>query len=209
MLDKKALRKYAADNPAPAIPPGHGLLHAPQVGYIVRTAVKIISHRRTLVLYIYDRERAASGDSTPIWTMFQAGGDYITLARREDGSTDWRTAAFENLVCDYYFKEKCVFYSARDEERVCSFFRYHNHNGMAALARAQQAILEERARRREAREDRNTLARMKGIPALPGGLEDWARREVLPAYFIYGHARKGVAKGVCRSEERRVGKECM
>ena len=197
MLDKKALRKYAADNPAPAIPPGHGLLHAPQVGYIVRTAVKIISHRRTLVLYIYDRERAASGDSTPIWTMFQAGGDYITLARREDGSTDWRTAAFENLVCDYYFKEKCVFYSARDEERVCSFFRYHNHNGMAALARAQQAILEERARRREAREDRNTLARMKGIPALPGGLEDWARREVLPAYFIYGHARKGVAKGVC------------
>lgn len=82
MLDKKALRKFTADNPAPAIPPGHGLLHAPQVDYIARTAVKIIGHRRTLVLYIYDRKRAAAGDSTPVWTMFQAGEDYITLARR-------------------------------------------------------------------------------------------------------------------------------
>ena len=104
MLDKKALCKFAADNPAPAIPSWHGLLHAPQVDYIVRTAVKIIGHRRTLVLYIYDRKRAAGGDSTPVWTMFQAGEDYITLARRGDGSTRWRTAAFENLGRDYYFK---------------------------------------------------------------------------------------------------------
>lgn len=197
MLDKKALRKFTAGNPAPAIPANHGLLHAQQVEYIIRTAVRVIGHRRTLVLYVYDRKRAADGDSAPVWTMFQAGGDYVTLARYGDGSADWRTAAFENLVRDYYFKEKCAFYSARDEERVCGFFRDHDHGGIEALVRAQKAILEERARRREAREDRKVLARMKGIPALPGGLEDWARREVLPAYFIYGHARKGVAKGAC------------
>ena len=199
MLDKKALRKFAVNNPAPAIPPGHGLLHAPQVDYIVRTAIRIIGHRRTLVLYVYDRKRIADGDPSPLWTMFQAGGDYVTLARYGDGSTEWRTAAFENLVRDYYFKEKCVFYSARDEQRVCGFFRDHNHGGMEALVSAQRAILGERARKREAREDRKVKTRMAGIPALPGGLEDWARREVLPAYFIYGHARKGVAKGICSS----------
>ena len=98
MLDKKSLRQYA--DPGLTIPQGHGLLHAPQVDYIVRTAVKIIGHRRTLVLYIYDRKRAAAGDSTPVWTMFQAGEDYITLARRGDGSTRWRTAAFKS-VCTF------------------------------------------------------------------------------------------------------------
>ena len=100
MLDKKALRKFAVDSPAPAIPPGHGLLHAPQVDYIVRTAVKLIDHRRTLVLYVYDRERAAAGNFSPVWTMFQAGEDYITLARREEGSPRWRKAAFEGLGKD-------------------------------------------------------------------------------------------------------------
>lgn len=83
MLDKKALRKFAADNPAPAIPPWHGLLHAPQVDYIVRTAVKIINRRRTLILYIYSCGKAVTGNLTPVWTMFQAGSDYITLARRK------------------------------------------------------------------------------------------------------------------------------
>ena len=39
MLDKKALRKFTADNPAPAIPPGHGLLHAPQVDLALRAAL--------------------------------------------------------------------------------------------------------------------------------------------------------------------------
>ena len=85
MLDKKALRSFAANNPAPTIPQSHGLLHAQQVDYIIRTAVRIINHRRTLMLYVYDRTKAAAGDPTPVWTMFQAGGDFITLSRREAG----------------------------------------------------------------------------------------------------------------------------
>ena len=75
MLNKKALRQFTGDNPAPTIPAGHGLLHAPQVAYILRTTVRIIGHLRTLVLYVYDRKRAVSGDFTPVWTMFQAGED--------------------------------------------------------------------------------------------------------------------------------------
>lgn len=197
MLEKKALRKFAAENPAPAIPSGHGLLHASQVGHIIRTAIKIIAHRRTLVLYVYDRNQAAGGDFTPVWIIFQAGGDYITLARYEDGSTGWRTAAFENLARDYYFKKKCAFYSTQDEQRVCNFLHDTDYGGVEALVRAQNAIQAKRAQERAAREDRKVLVRMSGVPVLPRGLEDWARREVLPAYFIYGHARKGVAKGVC------------
>lgn len=71
MLNKKPLRKYVDDNPAPPIPPSHGLLRAQQVDYIIRTAVRIIGHRRTLVLYVYDRAKAADGALAPAWTMFQ------------------------------------------------------------------------------------------------------------------------------------------
>ena len=200
MLDKKALRKYAADNPAPAIPPGHGLLHAPQVAYIVRTAVRIIGHRRTLVLYVYDRERAASGDSRPAWTMFQAGEDYITLAQREDGSTYWRESVFERLGNSYYFTDKCAFYSVQDEQRVCDFFRDHDHGGMAALTLAQQAILDKRRRERQRRRERRTIDRMRPLRALPRGLEGWVRREIMPAYFRCGHTsvRRPVT-GICTS----------
>ena len=107
MLDKKALRKFTADNPAPAIPANHGLLHASQVDYIIRTAVRIINRRRTLILYIYSCGKAVTGNLTPVWTMFQAGSDYITLARREDGSTRWREASFERLGKDR--KQACVY----------------------------------------------------------------------------------------------------
>lgn len=38
---------------------------------------------------------------------------------------------------------------------------------------------------------------MEGVPALPDGLKSCARRSILPAYFVYAHAKKGTAKGTC------------
>lgn len=200
MLDKKALRRFAADNPAPAIPMGHGLLHASQVDYIIRTAVRIIDHRRTLVLYIFDRARAVDGDTTPVWTMFQADEDYITLARREDGSTHWREAAFERLGKSFYFTGKCAFYSVQDGKRVCGFFHDGNHDGIAALLRAQRDILDGRSQERQRKREKQIIDRMRTLHALPRGLNGWVRREVMPAYFRCEHtsARKPVT-GVCTS----------
>lgn len=200
MLDKKALRRFADDNPAPAIPVGHGLLHATQVEYIIRTAVRIIGHRRTLVIYVHDRKRAADGDLTPVWTMFQAGSDYVTLARKEDGSTAWRTSSFWNLERDWFFTSKCAFYSAQDEQRVCSFFRDGDHGGVAALVHAQRAILDKRCQERQHRREKRAIERMRPLHALPHGLEGWTRREVMPGYFRCEHtsSRKAVT-GVCTS----------
>lgn len=200
MLDKKALRKFDADHPAPAIPPGHGLLRAPQVDYIIRTAVRTIARRRTLALYVYDRKQAVSGNPAPTWTMFQAGADYITLARREDGSTCWRQAAFKHLDRRYGFTEKCAFYSARDEARVCDFLHDGGHGGMAALVRAQQAVLDRRTRERRLRREKDTVRRMRPLRALPRGLSGWVRREIMPAYFRCAHtSAKRPVTGVCTS----------
>lgn len=200
MLNKKALRRFADDNPAPVIPAGHGLLHAPQVKHIIRTAVRIIGHRRTLVIYVHDRKRAADGDFTPVWTMFQAGGDYTTLARREDGSTGWREATFERLGEDYHFTGGCAFYSVQDEQRICDFFHDHDHGGLAALIRAQRAILDKRGQERQHHREKRIIQRMRSLHALPRGLESWTRREVMPGYFRCEHAssRKAVT-GVCTS----------
>ena len=199
MLDKKALRKFANDNPALAIPAGHGLLHAEQVDYILRSDVKIIGHHRTLVLYIYDRKQVAGGNPVPLWTMFHAAGSYITLVREPDGTSRWRESAFERLGRDYRFMRKCAFYSARDERRICDFFHDGEHGGIAALIRAQQSVLDSRAHKRQRRRDQAVRERMKCLPALPGGLATWAHKNVMPAYFIYDHAKRGKASGICSS----------
>lgn len=198
-MNKKECRKYAA--PEPAIAPGHGLLHAGQVSYIVRTAVKTIDHHRTLVLYIYSRQQAAQGDCHPLWTVFQGKDDFTTLARKPDGTTSWRTSAFAKLGEDWSFVKRCAFYSARDQERVSGFFRDDNEKGtcFVPLLQAQDKILERRRQKRERERDRKVRARMRGLPALPRDLETWAHRTVLPAYFFYDHAKRGKASGICSS----------
>lgn len=201
MLNKKALRKFASTNPVPAISPGHGLLHTTQVEYIIRTAVKIIDHRRMLILYVYPRARAVQGDFIPLWTMFQSKDDYITLARRPDGTTYWRKASFERLSDDYYFTNKCAFYSARDEQRVSRYFK-SDAPGLKPLLWAQGTILWNRQKKRERERDKIVRARMKCLPALPRGLATWAHQNVMPAYFFYDHARGGKAAGVCTSCEQ-------
>ena len=199
MLDKKALRKFARDNPAPAIPAGHGLLHAGQVDHILRTDVRLIGRHRTLVLHIFDRTQAAAGNPVPVWTMFHGDHSYITLVREPDGASRWREASFERLGKDYRFMKKCAFYSARDERRICDFFHDDEHGGIAALIRAQNAILSEHGRKRQMKRDEAVRKRLECIPALPNGLATWAHTTIMPAYFIYDHAKRGKASGKCSS----------
>lgn len=202
MMDKKACRVSAAAYPP--LDARNGLLHADQVNYIVRTAVKLIDCHRTLVLYIYDRQQAAAGSCVPLWTVFQAKGDYITLARLEDGATAWRTAAFERLGDDCYFVNKCAFYSVADRDRVTRFFRDKQREGLGALIHAQREILEQRLRQRQRQREKAVKRRMEHLPALPRGLGGWLRREVVPAYFVYAHAKKGKAAGACTACGREI-----
>ena len=67
-MNKPACRKFA--NQLLHIRPNDGLLYASQVEWLVTTAVRTIDHHRTLILYVYSREKAAQGVLTPRWTMF-------------------------------------------------------------------------------------------------------------------------------------------
>jgi len=118
-LNKKACRKFS--NPGLKVNKRNGLLHAKQVTYLVRTAIKIIDRHRVLVLYIYNREQLEKDNIVPEMVMFQSKTDYITLARLEDGTTRWRTAIFDKMKGSYFFSDQCAFYSTSDEARVVRF----------------------------------------------------------------------------------------
>lgn len=203
MLDKKACRESAA--PGTAMSPDNGLLHAEQVQYIVQTAVKIIDHKKTLVLYVHKREHAAQGDFLPAWTMFHCRDGYITLARTEDGRTSWRTASFDNLGETWHFEKECAFYSSRDQERLERYFHDGRHKGFASLVQAQSAMKRHRLEKRLRGRRQKIQDRMVCIPVLPCDWKVWVRRTALPDYFFYDY-RKGnqPVTGVCSSCGRKI-----
>lgn len=202
-LNKKECRKFA--NPGLKMAPGNGLLHAKQIDYIIRTAIKIIDRHKTLILYIYPRGQAAQGDFRPCWTMFHGRDDFIALFMKDDGSTVWRTAAFERLGDSWEFTKKCAFYSARDEARLCSYFKSSSGGGLAPLISAQAAILEKRRQQRQRVRENRIISRMAGIQALPRGLKGWIHKSVMPAYFFYDYKRGGRdVPGVCSSCGREI-----
>ena len=196
MLNKRACRAYADPKLKLA---DSGLLHAEQVDYIIRAAVKLIDHHRVLILYIYDRAEAAQGSFTPLWTVFQTKDDYATLARQADGSLKWRSAAFINLGKDWRFPNKCAIYSARDERQICRYFNGAG-GGICRIIRAQKAIQERRNRERWLAKERKILERMSVVGSLPRGLRSWIHKTIMPAYFLCAHAcaQKPVT-GTCTS----------
>lgn len=192
-LNKRKCRKFV--DPCLQFPANHERLHAPQISYIIRTAIRIIDHHKTLILYVYPRKQLAKGDFRPCYTVFQNKDDYITLSRKEDGSTTWRKSAFENLDSSYRFSDRCAFYSAKDESCISRYFN-STDSGFDPLIKAQDAILSRRRQERQLTKERDIIDRMAGIPALPH-LESWIR-SIMPSYLFYDYRRgnKNV-HGVC------------
>ena len=203
MLNKKACREFAA--PGVAMSMDSGILQAEQVKYIIQTAVRIIDHKKTLVLYIHDREHAAQGDFLPVWTMFHSKDGYITLTRQEDGKTSWRTASFDNLGKDRHFVRECAFYSTKDQERLERYFLNSKSHGFDPLVQAQADMKARRLEKRLEMRRQKIQNSMACVPPLPHGWQSWAYQATLPAYFFYDY-KKGQksAKGICTNCGREV-----
>lgn len=201
-LTKRECRKFA--DPGIKMSLNNGILHAGQVKYIVRTAIKIINHHKILILYLYDRRKAAQGDFKPCMTIFQSTDDFITLSYKDDGSTFWRTAAFERLDENWWTQKICAFYSRKDEMRVSTYFK-SDTDSFTPLISAQYEIQERRRTDRQRSKEKRILDRMAGISALPRGLKGWIKRSVMPAYFFYDYKRGGKdVPGVCSACGREI-----
>ena len=198
MLNKRKCRKFA--NPDMKMAAGNGILHAEQIDYIIRTAVRIIDHHKTLILYVYSRTQALQGDYCPLWTVFQDRDDFITLECREDGSTAWRKSAFDSLGGRWGFTGRCAFYSAKDEARVTRYLKSSRESGIDSLVIFQWGIQEKRRQGRQRIREQEIVRRMECVPALPRSLKSWIHKSVMPAYFFYDYKRGGTdVPGVCSS----------
>lgn len=202
-LNKKACRKFS--NPGLKVNKRNGLLHAQQVTYLVRTAIKIIDRHRVLVLYIYNREQLEKDNIVPELVMFQSKTDYITLARLEDGTTRWRTAIFDNMKGSYFFSDQCAFYSTSDEARVVRFCGYFSNNGFSCLNRTQESIQRQRQVSAKKKEELRIIEKMKVLKALPRNLKSWIHQEIMPYYIFYTYQKgKKSLFGYCTGCQKEV-----
>ncbi|MBQ8848980.1 MAG: PcfJ domain-containing protein [Clostridia bacterium] len=202
-MDKRALRKESI--PKRKLDVRTGIFCAEQIEYVVCTAIKNIAHKRTLVLYVYEKKKVVDGDLTPRWTMFHIKEDYITLCREGD-KTKWRTSMFQNLGPYWNFTDKCAFYSTAEEERVARFFKNTAYKGFRCLNAVQNAIVRKRTRLAEINNQKTIAARMKVVKALPRNIRNYMYMETLPHYVFYDyHKSKAPMKGYCTACKKEVG----
>lgn len=201
-IDKSACRMYLEPLTAPNSDCGLFLIKS--LKYIIRTAVRIVGHRRLLVLCLYARGNTPGDRPVLTFTMFQSSNNFITYDHRSDSKTRWRTAMLANLEKDYHFSlSKCVFYSRPDEERAIHFCarcisKPNGKDGLQALDDLQSAIREQEHQRRLRVRELKIQARMRGLRSIPKDVDIWLAREAVPAYFFYDYQKgKGRKKGIC------------
>ena len=201
-MDKRALRKQGI--PKRKLNLRSGVFCAEQIQYIVCTAIKNIAHHRTLVLYVYEKEKVSAGDYTPRWTVFQDKEDYTTLCY-EGKKTKWRSSMFQNLGPTWDFTRKCAFYSVADEERISKFFKDSYRKGFDCIEGYQQSIANNRRRQAELKNQMTIVERMKVVKALPRDINTFMYRETLPHYVFYDyHKNKAPMTGYCTACKKEV-----
>jgi len=183
-MNKRECRRYA--EPELRFNLNSGVLHAKAIDYIVRTAVKNIAGRRTLLLYLYLRNEVASGYGKPQYVVFQNKDAYLTLEHLPNSTIKWRTARFENL---FERNIKHAFYTAADENRATKFCGITDFDGLNALERLQENLAKALEVKRIKARERKIIARMSVLPSLPRDLKGWIHREVLPAYIYYEYRK--------------------
>lgn len=201
-IDKKLCRGFLEPLLAPNSDSGLFLL--PKLQYIVRTAIKIVGHRRLLVLCLYAKGNAYDGRPELTYTIFQANDSFVTYDHRPASKGKWRTAMLENLEQNYHFTQNsCAFYSRPDEERALRFCKPYMpaaslDDGFWAICKMQQQIRDRETLRRRKNRERKVRSKMCVLPPLPRGVESWLRRDVLPAYFFYDYRKgKQPIRGLC------------
>lgn len=195
-MNKAECRKYAGE--PLRVGANSGLLCADQIEWLAGARVRVIGHRQTLVLNIYSRTEAAQGNILPKWAVFQQKDDYLTLERKEDGTTSWRKACFQDLSHKPKFILRCAFLTPADKRCVSRFFRDDMRDGFDCLTAHQKLIQENRQQVREREKRRRINARMQSVPAIPRGLRGWVVRKLIPAYFFYDSVRgRKTVPGIC------------
>ncbi len=203
LLNKRFCRKFSEPNLR--FPKGCGILHCEQIKYVIRTAIKNIGGKRTLVLYLFSTEQAAKGTYKPTYVMFQTKEDFLTLENMADGSVKWRESSLSEFKRDYRFERGCAFYRSKDEDTVKRFCGKDGLSGLLALHSLQSAIQAVKSIERREKKELAVLRRMESVPRIPQGLNGYIHRKILPQYIFYDYKRtKKPIEGYCTACKHEV-----
>lgn len=196
-VDKKACKEFA--DPELKFNLDSGILYLENITYIIRTAIKNIAGRRTLILYLYDRKKLLEMDWRPVITVFQISTDHQSLVREENGEQKWHSAVLSRLISDgYYTVKHNAFYSLKDQKRVFSFCGKHGFSGEDALEHYQQKILNARKERRVKKRELAIKRVMDTVPKLTRREQNWLDDTLIPKYIFYTYQpRKKPADAFC------------
>lgn len=190
-IDKWACRRVAKEHIR--IHPGNALLYIPSIKYVLRSAVRNITGKRLLVVYMISPEKAAKGDTTPQYVLFQGKDDFVTLENCDDGTFKWRRSNIRYL--DDIGKPlggDCAFLSKRDQDRVLRFCKDDGTDAVAAISYRQWHIRQKQSDQNRIRKKHEIAALMEPVNrrALPKGLLPWIERDVFPAHVIYQYQKR-------------------
>lgn len=103
-----------------------GIIHCRAIKYIIKSEVRLIGHRRLLILYLIPQRNAAEGDYSPAYAIFQSCDSFAACDMTDKGHPKWRAAGLERLEPnERSFTERLAFYSRADETRVIRFCAAH------------------------------------------------------------------------------------
>ena len=193
-IDKSSCRAYLS--PSLKLSANSGIVHCRAIKYIIKSEVRLIAHRRLLILYLIPQRNAAEGDYSPAYAIFQSCDSFAACDMTGKGHPKWRTAGLERLERDASdFTERLAFYSRADEARVIRFCAAYRakiqcKTGITAILVLQSSIMESRTTKRRNQREQKILDRMK--PVRPAGkrLRQWATRDVLPKYIFYDRKQR-------------------
>lgn len=197
-IDRKACAAYFA--PKLKLDTNSGVFHFEGIRYVIVTDIKIIGHRRLLLLYLLPREQAAAGDFHPSYIVFQATDQFVTRDLRPEAKTKWRTAALERLNGYDRFLPRLAFYTRADEERVIRFCRLERKpkSGLFALSVRQLEIVMRRTEKARAVRERKLAREMARIKPAGKRFEHWAKDSALPKYIVYQYSKGATSfDGIC------------
>ncbi len=170
------------------------------VSYWLDAEIKIIAHKRTLVLSVYAQKDIVNNQTKPVYRVFQQKHDYVT--QDFTSKSTWKTGGIYYILSDFYPRKSICCVNTCAEKAIQQFFRYlqkPEKTGYDLLCLGQAQIRAERLKKRHQTIIESIDTKMKEIKALPKDFDDWIDKTAMAhsRYIYYKYSRKKQMDGYC------------
>lgn len=174
--------------------------------YFIKAAVKIIDHKRILLLHVYHREKLIHGDTAPLFRIFMTKTDYISQYYK-NGEPSWRTGRMESMMDCYWSGPRVICSDDSSEKAIQSYLsKKSDDSAVRMIMRALAHIMEKRLQEKHQKIIREIDRKMRLVKELPEDFKHWVDKTGLPQsrYIYYQYSRRKYMDGYCTHCEQEV-----